>query len=441
MHGKHIVINKRDSIQAALIFLFIFPLFFQLSGLFFVDPAGSVYDSQGRLSLLPLPIASIFCFIGLAFLLHLEKIYFSMGVIVSMFALMIISTFFSAGAISKTELGSLLLLVQFILPMFAIVFGCLYSAPKSGFLKVESVILYMLLLVIPFEVIATILQETTLLSPYLYIFSLYQHLQYLPVIFVGLYFFSANGVYEKKILRYFVLFLAPWMGLYIAASLSFLAVIFAGLGTLISMYFLVKRRKVWLALSFALLLWVPFASYIPTIITTGTYKQKVSTSLSTKQDKEILQMLLASLPRDSYVSKFIVQMPRNLQHRFGYWYFYGNKVVESPEIFLFGRQTRPDRIKYPSAHNYYLDLVYHFGFMAILPFIYLVFVTMRKCWRIIHAGLLTPPLATLMLLVGFFVFVDNSLKVGFRQPYPGMIMFFLWGVLLSRLQEVKTSNC
>jgi len=31
------------------------------------------------------------------------------------------------------------------------------------------------------------------------------------------------------------------------------------------------------------------------------------------------------------------------------------------------------------------------------------------------------------------VLIDNSLKVGFRQPYPGIIMFFLWGVLLNRL--------
>jgi hypothetical protein len=35
--------------------------------------------------------------------------------------------------------------------------------------------------------------------------------------------------------------------------------------------------------------------------------------------------------------------------------------------------------------------------------------------------------------IGFFALVHNSLEVGFRQPYPGILMFFLWGVLLTRL--------
>ena len=55
-------------------------------------------------------------------------------------------------------------------------------------------------------------------------------------------------------------------------------------------------------------------------------------------------------------------------------------------------------------------------------------------------GLLTPNLAMLAVLVGFFVFVDNSLKVSFRQPYPGMVMFFLWGLLLSRLEVFDGEN-
>jgi len=33
----------------------------------------------------------------------------------------------------------------------------------------------------------------------------------------------------------------------------------------------------------------------------------------------------------------------------------------------------------------------------------------------------------------FLVVIDNDLKVTFRQPYPGLFGFFLWGLLLSRL--------
>jgi hypothetical protein len=49
--------------------------------------------------------------------------------------------------------------------------------------------------------------------------------------------------------------------------------------------------------------------------------------------------------------------------------------------------------------------------------------------------LASPSLLGLALVVLFILFVDNSLKVGLRQPYPGIISFFLWGVLLSRLSN------
>jgi tetrahydromethanopterin S-methyltransferase subunit E len=34
--------------------------------------------------------------------------------------------------------------------------------------------------------------------------------------------------------------------------------------------------------------------------------------------------------------------------------------------------------------------------------------------------------------------VDSNLKVGLRQPYPGMMMFFLWGILISMLESSKS---
>ena len=46
----------------------------------------------------------------------------------------------------------------------------------------------------------------------------------------------------------------------------------------------------------------------------------------------------------------------------------------------------------------------------------------------------------LAALVAFFIFIDNFFKVGFSQPYPGMMMFFLWGVLLARLDSIDTAS-
>lgn len=131
-------------------------------------------------------------------------------------------------------------------------------------------------------------------------------------------------------------------------------------------------------------------------------------------------------------------LPSNIKERFIYWDFFGNGVTESPKIFLFGHQDRPHRDLYPSAHNYYLDLVYHFGIIAILPFIFIITLVFIKSIKVISESKMTSELFVLLVIVLFFVFIDNSLKVSFRQPYSGMVTFFLWGVLLSRLTKENT---
>tara|TARA_R110002049_G_scaffold224693_5_gene396425 strand:+ start:2222 stop:3565 length:1344 start_codon:yes stop_codon:yes gene_type:complete len=424
--------------QALLLFLFFMPLFFQLSGSVFTSDAFN-YNAQGKLLLLPLPIAAIFCFIGIAFLLRLEKRHFGMGIIFSIFTLMMLSIVVSSGESGKVELAKFILLVQFTLPTFALVLGGLYLSPRLDCLRYEAVILYVLLLVVPLEVIATVIKGNGLLSPDVYIFSLYQHLQYLPVIFVGLYFLTVNSLYENNKLRYLVLFLAPWMGIYLAASLSILAVILTVLGMLVSSWSLNKNDKRWYGLVLIVILCSSFIFYYPNIQATSTYALKFSPELHTdvKEPRLVKKNNIQEIP---YMNRFIHVLPNNLKERFHYWRFYGKGVLESPKIFLFGHQVRPDRNKYPSAHNYYLDLIYHFGVIALFPIIYLIYVTVRNCSRVIRAGTITPDLFMLIVLVGFFVFVDNFLKVSFRQPYPGMVMFFLWGLLLTNLSTTLASR-
>jgi len=170
--------------------------------------------------------------------------------------------------------------------------------------------------------------------------------------------------------------------------------------------------------------------YLPLVQSTSTYSQKFS------QEHEILK----DIKGEKSEEKIIEALPNNIQARYYYWSFYGKGIFESPKIFLFGHQSRPDRNKYPSAHNYYLDLLYNFGALSIFPFIYLIGLTIRKSWKCFKAGLLTPSMLMLIAMVGFFVFADNSFKVSFRQPYPGMTMFFLWGVLLTRFSLLESSN-
>src|SRR5690606_290620 len=128
---------------------------------------------------------------------------------------------------------------------------------------------------------------------------------------------------------------------------------------------------------------------------------------------------------------------KDIKERLIYYSHYWNGITESLNQFLFGHEERPDRLTAPSAHNYYLDLVYNFGVISLLPFLYLILYTIKNIYINIRHHAPSLELLALAGLVLFFVLIDNSLKVGFRQPYPGIIMFFLWGVLLGRLTHLS----
>ena len=144
-----------DLLQALFLLLVFLPVFFLLSGSIFTSHS-FYYDAQANLLLLPLPIGSVFCFLGIAFLLRLEKKHFGMGVIFS--TLMVFSVIVSSGESDKADLAKFILLAQFVLPIFGFVLGSLYLSPKSDYLRYEAIALYVLLLIIPLEVIATLMK-------------------------------------------------------------------------------------------------------------------------------------------------------------------------------------------------------------------------------------------------------------------------------------------
>jgi hypothetical protein len=133
-------------------------------------------------------------------------------------------------------------------------------------------------------------------------------------------------------------------------------------------------------------------------------------------------------------------LPKVLSTRFEIWRYYAGGVFESPQTFLFGHKSPPDRNLYPSAHNYWLDALYNFGALALLPLIVLLLGTLRTLWRrrtdiLINPMLLGTAMAAIYLLLG-----ENMIKTGMRQPYPGIITFFVWGLLITRLRATATDK-
>jgi hypothetical protein len=126
--------------------------------------------------------------------------------------------------------------------------------------------------------------------------------------------------------------------------------------------------------------------------------------------------------------------------RINYMQRYVDGITESLGTSLTGHAQPIERTEIPSAHNYYLDFVYNFGLLSIAPLtgliVYTCALVLKRARRIIES----PDLFGLTALVLLLLFVDNNLKVTFRQPYPGVLGFFIWGVLLTRLRNPSAAN-
>lgn len=76
----------------------------------------------------------------------------------------------------------------------------------------------------------------------------------------------------------------------------------------------------------------------------------------------------------------------------------------------------------------------------MLPLAILLFTTISGIWKQ-RAALLSRPIlfgtamAAIYLLLG-----ENMFTVGMRQPYSGIVTFFIWGLLMTRLHELSRSK-
>ena len=133
-----------------------------------------------------------------------------------------------------------------------------------------------------------------------------------------------------------------------------------------------------------------------------------------------------------------MKVPQNMSERITYWKFYAGEVLDSVKNAALGHIRPPDRTRYPSAHNYYLDFAYNFGVVALLPLLGLMTVTLAMVYQNRKTIAVSSSLLGLTTVVLILILVDNSFKVGMRQPYPGILTFFLWGVLLAELSRRST---
>jgi hypothetical protein len=394
------------------------PLFFQINGAVFRDIA-FIFDTEGQLSRLPVPLSVLACYGAVLMIGGYSRAQLSLTCLFLTFVLMLISSVLLSHVNPGHEQAKLILLIQFVLPMFALVLGQMFLKTAEDITFVARCFLGVIAVLVPVQLAATWAQDHLLLTPYLYLFSIYQHLQYVPMIMVAAYLLALYALWEHRTSRTLLLGIAIPMGIYAGASVSALATacLIAGVCTFPVLLWQ-QRRKAGSAIFLCIAVTVSAATYFS--LAAGKLDGKYG---------------LIRLHTDS--SLFA---PKNLAERIRYWTFYSEEILSSPKTAVLGHIAPPDRKKNPSAHNYYLDFAYNFGILPLLPLLAILGLTIAGIFRQWRSILSSAPYTCLAAIVLFLLIIDNSFKVGMRQPYPGIMTFFLWGLLLSHLFPERPAN-
>lgn len=400
-------ITFQEKFRIWLAAMLLFPVFFQLGhGVFRSQELN--FNSNGVLSWLPLPLSLIACYAGIIVLGTYREASISLSFLFFSFLLMVVTTVFVAEG-DLDEQAKFILLIQYMLPMSGFVLGQAFVASGKRYAdNLAKAFIFTLAIVVPVQLICTRLQGSGSLTPYLYLFSIYQYVDYVPVIFVAAFLVSLYQLWPTNQYRKLLLVMSPIMGIYAIASLSALSIVMltAGLFGFAIYRWKIHSEKLW-----------PLLAVMPLIFVFGYLHLQYSSSG--------FKPGLVEAKASQYSL---------------YWKFYAENIVSSLKSFLMGHNEPPNRNLYPSAHNYYLDMLYNFGAIAALPLLAVFGYTLKLLYELrrpimASTGLLGLAVVVLMLLV-----VENSLTVSLRQPYSGILIFFLWGILMSRLNEVKEES-
>jgi hypothetical protein len=387
----------------------LFPIFFQLSGDIY-NSVEAVFDSGGVLNTLPLPLSIIACFVGtLALKNNFRRASLALKIAGAMFLAMLVSLLL-AGEIFPIEKRKIILMAQILLPVAGLVLGMVLVDDKRA---VPKAFLGVLLLLVPAQLVASWIQGGFMLTHYLYGFSVYQHFQYVPLIFVGAFIFAIANLWSSH-RKYFYL-LAPLMGIYVVASFSLLTMF--AFFTFLVVFALTRLRAkdgqidVMMITGVALICMLTYFSFMKEGV--QNYRQ--------------------------YYGKFQMiekgEKPKNLTDRLADWKLYGNGIIESTRTVLVGHPAPFPREVKSSAHNWYLDIAYNFGVISWLPTFALLFYTGLLLWQ--NRVTLPTEILWLAVIVFYLVVVDSNFKVTLRQPYPGIFAYFMWGILLAKLLAMR----
>lgn len=491
---KFIFNIKNKSIVLLGLLMIICPIFFQLSGNIFVEEWGKdpstwlnlanfntglkpfIYDHNDDLTKIPLPISILFC----SFLIFLIGKYndseISLYFLYVSFILISFIILVNHNQDYKFLVQKFIDLSQFIIPYLGLIVGQMIYKQISKDQIIEKIIFLFLIFFIPFQMLSSSIQEVITLTPYVYFFSIYQHLQYVTTVFMMSFIICFIMLWDIKYFKLFLIPLAYIMLQYSILANSLTVSILLKLG--LSCFLIFKLIFYFKDKFNLLLLLTTFIVFNPEMLSfydkdkiknfigdttnyvVSEYKQKNIKSIENldskinkstentinnvipkykERDKKPIEILDSKIIKstENTITSFV---PVNLKIRMMYWEYYLKEILNDKRILFLGYYEDNDPQYGP--HNYYLDLIYSYGIFSLLPILLLIFYSINL-FRLLLCNFKKINsrdrlfCLTLFFCVFFYLFIDNNFKVSLKQPYSGIFIFFLWGLLISKINIIN----
>lgn len=408
-------------------FLLICPSFFLFDGTLFQNP-DMYYDANDQFLRLPIPISVLALFGGIAILGNYAAAKRSLTTIFFTILLFVASVFGMAGGNTVDEGGKLVLLAQFMFPVFGLALGEMFGAVARGPIF-ERAALWLLLLILPAQLLASWLAGQMDATPLIFFFSIYKHRLYFPTIVAALLIMISFALWGRSgWTRIAIACLIPIALVQLVAygSVNALAAAVIGLAGFMVFHWRDRRYR-----------WQLVAILVVALLSGASYSllrdtHNLDNQGHAKSSAESTSIQSPAQPGQSAPTWSISGATTHA--RAEQWRFFTGEIIASPTAFLLGHQIRPDRRLHPNAQNYWLDAIYSFGVLAILPLIALLAMTARVACKRRRELCSDPVLLGTAMAAGYLVLVESMFHVGLRVPYPGIIAFFILGLLIARLK-------
>lgn len=388
-----------------------------------------LYSSAGFLTKLPVPVSVFSCYLGLVLLGNFRRANYALTAIFLFFVLMILATVATTSGSPSDEKSKLLLLLQYILPTFGLALGMMYEEVRGSELLVAKSMLVVIAVLMPVQLLASWAQGAPLLTPYIYIFSIYQYLEYVPVVVASCFILGLFSLWNSNWWRMLIILLTPVFGTYVVVSGSMLTIGYSLVGCVVFSLFHGRQNRV---KGQHLERKLDGKAYVLVLSLAVVLAIWVFREFSLREVGDQIDVGTASIT----ATGLSITNP----DRIGIWSHYFLRLFDDPTAFLFGHKSPPERSIWPSAYNYYLDAAYNFGVLATFAFLGLVATTIIKLYKYRERVLACSATTGMMIVVLFLILPYSLTSVSMRQPYSGIFTFFLWGLLLARIEQVGNTD-